>query len=68
MGNIVRFPVVGGLNPAVFELEIKNRGGATSGDAVVFSIVPGAASAIELSGATLTLVEQRGISPFQIFR
>lgn len=64
-GELARFPIT--ASPA-FELVIDNHGGATSGDAIAFSLHTGDAESIELSGATLTLVDPRGIAPFRIFR
>lgn len=62
------FPIAAGPGLSSFELEIDNFGGPTSGAAISFSLTTGAAEAIEVAGATLTLVERRRISPFGIFR
>jgi hypothetical protein len=66
--RIDRFPIEAGIRHAVMEINVENRGGPTSGDAVVVSVMPRAADAVELSGMTLTLIKARGIAPFQIFR
>jgi hypothetical protein len=66
--RVDRMPVAAGARHVTLEIEIANHGGPTSGDAVVISVLPRTAEAVELSGMTLTLLEQRGISPFEIFR
>ncbi|MDB4962310.1 MAG: hypothetical protein JWP01_2309 [Myxococcales bacterium] len=67
-GEIARFSIAARTSHAAFDLDIVSRGGATSGDAIEVYLYAREAELIEISGATLTLVEPQGIDPFQIFR
>jgi hypothetical protein len=67
-GVVGRRIVVGGDNQPSMEFEIVNRGGPTSGASEVIDVIAGTATSIAVAGATLTLLDERGISPFQIFR
>ncbi len=67
-GEIARTPVRAGQSSVSLEFEVDNRGGATSGDAIEALVFAGTADTIQVSGGTLILLEQRGVSPFRIFR
>lgn len=67
-GELIRAPIAAGTKPSPLEFDVDNRGGPTSGDAIEVLIYARSAESIELSGASLTLVEQRGVSPFRIFQ
>ena len=67
-GEIARTAISPGMTSASLELDIDNLGGPTSGDAIEVRLVAGSATSIDLAGATLTLVDERGVSPFRIFR
>jgi hypothetical protein len=67
-GELARFSIAAGASNPSFEFVVDNRGGATSGEAIALSLHAREAESIELSGATLTLLEPRGIAPFRIFR
>jgi hypothetical protein len=67
-GEISRSSIATGDDHPSVTFDIDNRGGPTSGAAVVIDVVASAARSIEISGATLTMLEQSGVSPFGIFR
>jgi hypothetical protein len=64
---IGRFPIDARTRHAVVEFDVDNRGGPTSGEIVGIDVMALSAESIELDALTLTLVEARGIRPFQIF-
>jgi hypothetical protein len=67
-GFVARRLVAASDHQPSIEFDVDNRGGATSGAAVVIDVSAKSATSIDVSKATLTLVDQRGISPFSIFR
>jgi hypothetical protein len=57
-----------GKTRGTIELNVRNRGGPTSGDLLWIQVYPRDVESFELTGMTLTLLEQRRVDPFRIFR
>jgi hypothetical protein len=67
-GEIARASIAPGDAHPAMTFEIENRGGPTSGAAVYIEVSASAAHSVEVSGATLTMTDESGISPFSVFR